>query len=298
MPRVLSPLSHVASSALDALWTLGFRVAGGVSKRRARPLETSGGRRILVVAPHPDDETAAAGGTIARHVASGDHVAIAVVTDGRMSRAFGLAPDEMAARREAEARNAAHAFGADLRWIGLREGDWTVEDAVGPLTEILSSEKPDVVYAPSRLDFHPEHVRAAHSLARAVRERTADHVFRVYGVQVPLTSILVNLVADVSDESSLATLRAAIAGYPTQEGSLRAAFRPRRHAAAFHGLASAAEEFWEMSPAAYAALHSADPDPEPWRTFRGIRPSPLTDPLAHLVGRGERRLIKKRLGNP
>ncbi|GAH41638.1 unnamed protein product, partial [marine sediment metagenome] len=38
--------------------------------------------KILVIAPHPDDETIGAGGTIARHVAHGDEVYWCIVTQG------------------------------------------------------------------------------------------------------------------------------------------------------------------------------------------------------------------------
>jgi LmbE family N-acetylglucosaminyl deacetylase len=37
-------------------------------------------RRVLIVAPHPDDETLGAGGTAAKFVAQGDHVAVLVVS--------------------------------------------------------------------------------------------------------------------------------------------------------------------------------------------------------------------------
>lgn len=39
--------------------------------------------KILVIAPHPDDEVLGAGGTIAKHAARGDEVYVAVVTKGR-----------------------------------------------------------------------------------------------------------------------------------------------------------------------------------------------------------------------
>ena len=38
--------------------------------------------RILVVAPHPDDEILGCGGVMARHVAGGDEVHVAIVTRG------------------------------------------------------------------------------------------------------------------------------------------------------------------------------------------------------------------------
>ena len=42
--------------------------------------------RILVVAAHPDDEVLGCGGTIARHVDSGDQVQVLIVAEGSTSR--------------------------------------------------------------------------------------------------------------------------------------------------------------------------------------------------------------------
>src|SRR5262245_61469328 len=66
-----------------------------------------GFQRTLVVAPHPDDETLGAGGTIARLSAAGKDVLVAVVTTG-------IAPaysDEYNARVQSEARRAHEVLG-------------------------------------------------------------------------------------------------------------------------------------------------------------------------------------------
>ncbi len=39
--------------------------------------------KVLVIAPHPDDETLCCGGILARHVERGDDVRVLIVTDGR-----------------------------------------------------------------------------------------------------------------------------------------------------------------------------------------------------------------------
>ena len=43
-------------------------------------------RRILVIAAHPDDEILGCGGTMAKHVASGDEVHTLILAEGITSR--------------------------------------------------------------------------------------------------------------------------------------------------------------------------------------------------------------------
>src|SRR5215470_12522030 len=59
-------------------------VAGLVLPVRAevRPLQLKNGERLLVVAPHPDDETLSAGGLIQRVLATGGSVRIVLFTAG------------------------------------------------------------------------------------------------------------------------------------------------------------------------------------------------------------------------
>src|SRR5512144_2358252 len=75
-----------------------------MSSARAAP------QRILVMAPHADDETLGVGGTIARRAAEGHEVHVAVVTDhGREPHPPG--PRSMWDRIRAEARRAIEVLG-------------------------------------------------------------------------------------------------------------------------------------------------------------------------------------------
>lgn len=67
-----------------------------------------GGERVLVLAPHPDDETLACGGTLLRHGAEGAALHWAIATD--MTANTGYSPARMAAR-ESEIGKVAAAFG-------------------------------------------------------------------------------------------------------------------------------------------------------------------------------------------
>jgi LmbE family N-acetylglucosaminyl deacetylase len=290
--RVASGLSPVVEWA----WRLPIALLGRAMAPRAERWSTRGGARVLVVAPHPDDEVMGCAGVILRHVTAADAVCVAIATDGRQSRAL-HDPTAMAALRQVEARRAAELLGAArLEWLGLPEGEWRQEDLAVALERVLDDWRPDILYAPSCVDFHPEHVAVARtlagSLAKLAPERRPRSV-RVYQVQVPLTARLVNLVADVSQVNLRS--EAARAAYASQAVSLASAGRQRRYAASVHGNASALEEFWELTTEGYVRLH-LEPAPV-GASFRGLRRYPLSDPLAYLVGGAGRQRLKD-LGTP
>lgn len=280
--------------AFTALWLAGFRVER-MALPAVRRWNSPGNQRVLVIAPHPDDEVAGCGGTMLLHRAAGDELAVLHVTDGRRSRALGLDPAAMAARRHAEAEASVALVGASRwEWLGLPEGDWRAPELALPLERLLDALVPDVVYVPSCVDFHPEHRAvarvAARCLASAAGRRTGRSIaVRAYEVQVPLTDILINLVAPIAVVSS--GVHAAAAAYGSQADSLAGALRLKRYAGARHGLGVAAEAFWELSPAAYAWLHEGPAAGSSGSRFRGLRRLAMTDPLAFALGRLERRQL-------
>jgi LmbE family N-acetylglucosaminyl deacetylase len=288
----LRPLKRVAARALERLWRPAFAAAGyGVGQRPA--LWTSrGGGRILIVAPHPDDEAIGCAGTVLAHVAACDRVWVAIATDGRRSRS---APDPqtVAAQRRAEAQAAAQLMQVErLEWLGFAEGDWSTTELAARLASLIEEFGPDVVYAPSRIDFHPEHLKVAHALALALNaaaRRSGEITIRIYPVSVPLTPRLVNLVADVS--GVMPRCRAILAAYASQAASIECTYRQRRYGALLHRMSGEIEEFWQLPVERYVRLHREPPSAWPL-AFRGMRNFPLSDPLAYLVGSGARRQLQ------
>ena len=61
---------------------------------------------IMVIAPHPDDESIGCGGTICLHTAKGDHVSVVFLTSGELGLKH-LPPEEAWKIREQEAAKAA-----------------------------------------------------------------------------------------------------------------------------------------------------------------------------------------------
>jgi LmbE family N-acetylglucosaminyl deacetylase len=274
----------------------------------------------LVVAPHPDDETLGCGGTLIAHRQAGDRVLVLQVTDGRASRAGGLSPDAMAARRRAEARKAMSRLQVELESLDLPEGAWQPSELETHLAAILAHTSPTIVYAPSPIDYHPEHVRVAGALAQALATAPEASRVRIYELGVPLGADLTNLVVDTTAVES--ARQAALAAYETQSRGFSGLRRLRRYAGEFWLGRGFAEPFWELSPAAYrAVVDSADADlslagrrpvvqtadvalnsapsgvdqtAQPARTaFRGLRPRAFGDPLSYLVGRAARRRLAR-----
>jgi len=124
----------------------------------APPLDLDGISSILVVAPHPDDETLGAGGLIAACRTLGIAVAVVVVTDGAAAHSTST-PIELARRRAIEVTAAVRALNpeAELTLLGYRDGSTAEsEDAIRADLAILA-DGADLVVGPWRGDGHRDH---------------------------------------------------------------------------------------------------------------------------------------------
>ena len=118
--------------------------------------------RLVVVAPHPDDEVLACGGLLASHTGRSGSAAVIAVTDGEASHRgsktwFGL---DLAAERRAESGRGLSALCVPSDSITrLTMPDGAVGGYAGPLRETLGLllKPDDVVVTTWRLDGHPDH---------------------------------------------------------------------------------------------------------------------------------------------
>ncbi|MGC8917215.1 MAG: PIG-L deacetylase family protein [Thermoanaerobaculum sp.] len=124
------------------------------------------GRRWLVLAPHPDDETFGMGSTLAQAAIRGYALRVVVVTGGE-------AQGDSSVRRR-EARDAAAALGVgELEFWDF--GDRTLGRKMAALSRLLAQEladfQPDTVFSPHPSDLHPDHRACTRALQRALRAR-------------------------------------------------------------------------------------------------------------------------------
>jgi LmbE family N-acetylglucosaminyl deacetylase len=275
-------------SAVQRLWETLFRRLSLESTRPVRSWSTRGADRVLVVAPHPDDETAGCAGALVRHVRAGDRVDVGCVTDGTGSAAVRGEAHERRAHRRREMEVALDILGVKgLHWIGLVEGRWALDNGVVAMRELIESTEPTVVYSPSSVDFHPEHRKVAHCLAEALGESGTSVTVRVYPVLVPLCPVLANLELDVNP--AVENILQAMHAHTSQRGTLAPTMRRRRYSAAFGRHSGVWEDFWELDARVYSTLHHK---PFELGKFRGLRFDPWLDPLAFAIGMGARRSLR------
>lgn len=142
--------------------------------RRAHDVTSElGARSVLVVAPHPDDETIGCAGRILLASAAGARVTVVVATDGADSHDAGVDVDRMRAIRRAELHQALGSLGVDetdILQFDLPDGHLAehVEVLADRLQRLIEERRPDDVYATCADEMHPDHAATARALALAV----------------------------------------------------------------------------------------------------------------------------------
>ncbi|MEO8382903.1 MAG: PIG-L family deacetylase [Acidobacteriota bacterium] len=109
------------------------------------------GERLLILAPHPDDEVIGCGGLVAQHLLDRRPVRVVVATDGAQAGA--------ASTREQESRRALDRLGEGVELEFLRFPDRALGDEAGArLREELLAFRPDLIAVPSPIEIHPDHL--------------------------------------------------------------------------------------------------------------------------------------------
>ncbi|MFX0540916.1 PIG-L deacetylase family protein [Roseovarius sp. S4756] len=171
------------------------------------------GRRLCVVAPHPDDESIGCGGLIARWTREGRAADVVFLTAGeagdRRLRQDELSTEQaaairidVAAARHGEALAALKHLGASGHWLDGVDGGLhgQVDQLARQLSDLWSVTPPDVVAAPFPADRHPDHAMAARIVAIALARTATSPCILGYEIWSPApvnTLVSINSVAGV-----------------------------------------------------------------------------------------------------
>jgi len=188
--------------------------------------------KVLVVAPHSDDDVIGCGGALVKHVIAKDKIKIVYLCDGSLGAPEGkrLSQSEKAQLvkiREAEARKAAEIMGvSDLVFWRYKDGHLVLNDTSKKLMNgLLTSFSPDIIYVPSFDDPNSDHIETVKIFAAALSASKIDPLIINYEVWQP---VFANRIIDVTGE--FAKKREALEAHRSQ-------LKSRNYDSAIEGLA-------------------------------------------------------------
>jgi len=159
-------------------------------------------KRVLVVAPHPDDEIFGCGGMLAWHGQLGATVRIVVLSDGAAGDP-GKRDEHIVATRQRESLAAGAVLGfpaSEYRFLDLRDGHLgAVTDLDERVARELDEFQPELVYGPSPQELHPDHRATARALIAALARGPRRRVF-LYGVN---SQVVANVLFDTTPMRAL-----------------------------------------------------------------------------------------------
>jgi LmbE family N-acetylglucosaminyl deacetylase len=152
--------------------------------------------RVLVLAPHPDDEAIGCAGTISQLSRAGATVTVVFLTDGDAT--IGATSDQTttASRRRDEAEAACRICGANARFLGHPDQALVtvVDELATQVHDLVTELDAEAVFVPWFLDGHPDHTAANRALVAADLPPTTE----VWGCET-WTSLPLNRLVDITD---------------------------------------------------------------------------------------------------
>lgn len=167
-------------------------------------------QKVLVVAPHPDDEVLGCGGVMARHAAAGDEVHVVVVTRGH-PEVFSASSVEHVRAEMREAHKILGVASAHFLDFPAPRMDTvprhTVADAI---SKVLKELVPTLMYIPHFGDAHFEHgliYEACLVAARPINPLTVGRILAYetlseteWGAPVPGAAFQPTVYVDISEQ--------------------------------------------------------------------------------------------------
>jgi N-acetylglucosamine malate deacetylase 1 len=117
-------------------------------------------KKVLFIAPHPDDESFGCGGTIFKHIAAGDQVYWLIVTTGYTRDGF---TNESLEKMSHQVSNVSQIYGfteyCRLEFPTTLLDATPMRDLVSSINTFINRVMPDTIYVNYKYDVHTDHQR-------------------------------------------------------------------------------------------------------------------------------------------
>ena len=220
-----------------------------------------GNERVLVLAPHPDDEVIGLGGTLAAYRDRGARPTVVYMTDGAGVGETRAALSEV---RRREATSVSKRLGFDPSFWDRADTALTNDDpTVSELENLLAQLEPDVVYVPAFFEHHFDHFTTSQILCDAM-ERRPEWRGEVAAYEVWECLPFPNRVHVITDRMEEKVAMMELYGTPQEATDFAKLFRYRNHVHYLLHVDSRrqesegyAEAFVRLPAADYRSLHES-----------------------------------------
>ncbi len=165
--------------------------------------------KVLILAPHPDDDVFGMGGTIKKMTTAGTEVTVAYFCDGAggvpegrpKSEEIGISgrrDENLIPLRKEEAQKSAKILGINetIFW-GYPDGKLASgTSSVRALQDLIKRFKPDIIFLPSFLDNHGDH-RVVNAILINAATGVISSDFPIWSYEI-WTPIFINRLVDIS----------------------------------------------------------------------------------------------------
>ena len=186
-------------------------------------------KKILVIAPHPDDEILGCGGTMIKNIKAGNDVYVCVVTKGypplfNESRVEQNRRDTIACHKAIGVKETFYLDFPSTRLETLERSEFN-----GKILDVVRRLTPDEVYIPHWGDMQKDHQMVAEACMVAVRPKYTPQVKRVYSYETMSETawnapnvqneFMPNVFVDISDtledkKNALAYFKLQVSEFP------------------------------------------------------------------------------------
>ena len=163
------------------------------------------GKKVIVLAPHPDDEVFGCGGTLSQMAEAGAEITILIITDGVLrnehtqhnTQAAETAFQKKAKIRHKESIKAAKTLNYPKPiFLGLQDGQLLQHNNLTDKLRPYFSNHYDLILAPSIWEMHRDHRAVAQTALNLLNEATHTCQLAFYEVGIPLPP---NYLVDISN---------------------------------------------------------------------------------------------------
>lgn len=195
--------------------------------------------KVLVIAPHPDDETLGCGGSLFRHQKEGNELYWLIGT--AIHEKEGWSKDQVKQRNDETMKvSAAYQFQEvfNLDYPTTKVETFPLSDLIEKISDITKKVSPEVIYMPFAQDVHTDHQVIANAIQSSIKwfrypfvqkvlmyETLSETNFNFLGDSVFHPNVFVDISEYLNDKIETMKIYASELGkhpFPRSEKSLRA----------------------------------------------------------------------------